>query len=54
MKQTIILGMSLLLTAAAQTNPKRGYVITNNGDTIRGVIEFATPLCYKGSTDLWD
>ena len=26
----------------AQTNPKPGYVIKNNGDTIRGNIDFRT------------
>ena len=27
-------------TVMAQTNPKSGYVITNTGDTIRGIIDF--------------
>ncbi len=26
--------------ATAQTNPKPGFIITNNGDTVRGVIDF--------------
>ncbi len=32
----------LSIVAIAQTNPKSGYVITNTGDTIRGIIDFRT------------
>ena len=55
MKKIIILGLSLLLTAvaAAQTNPQRGYVITNNGDTIRGVIDFRTNERMSKQCDFW-
>lgn len=44
MKKTIlyvVLAISATLTMA-QTNPKSGYIITNNGDTIRGTIDFLT------------
>jgi len=34
-------GISATMTMA-QTNPKPGYVIKNNGDTIRGNIDFRT------------
>lgn len=43
-RKTIIclLLMIVTLTAGAQTNPKPGFIITNNGDTIRGNIDFRT------------
>ena len=31
-----------LMSMMAQVNPKSGYIITNTGDTIRGVIDFRT------------
>jgi hypothetical protein len=34
--------MTVALTASAQTNPKPGFIITNAGDTIRGIIDFRT------------
>ena len=37
-----LLLMAVTLTANAQTNPQPGYIITNNGDTIRGIIDFRT------------
>lgn len=44
MKKIILFGLSVLFAtvAMAQTNPKQGYIITNNGDTIRGNIDFRT------------
>lgn len=39
--------------AMAQTNPKPGYVITNNGDTIRGVIDFRTNEKLSKQCDFW-
>ena len=45
MKKVIIVLCPLLFSAAlsmAQVNPKPGYVITNTGDTIRGIIDFRT------------
>ena len=39
---TIILMMFSVTMTTAQTNPKPGFIITNNGDTIRGVIDFRT------------
>ena len=35
----VLLAISATATMA-QINPKPGYVITNNGDTIRGTIDF--------------
>ena len=35
----VLLAISAMVTMA-QTNPKSGYVITNTGDTIRGIIDF--------------
>ena len=37
----VLLAISVT-TVIAQTNPKSGYVITNTGDTIRGIIDFRT------------
>lgn len=45
MKTVFIILYSLFFSVAistAQTNPKPGYIITNSGDTIRGVIDFLT------------
>ena len=39
---TIVLLAIFDATTMAQTNPKPGYVITNDGDTIRGNIDFRT------------
>lgn len=39
---TIVLLMLSTTKIMAQTNPKLGYVITNDGDTIRGNIDFRT------------
>lgn len=38
----LFLLISCLLTAQAQTKYKPGYIITNNGDTIRGFIDYRT------------
>ena len=45
MKKTFIILYSLFFSVAlsmAQINPKPGYVITNTGDTIRGILDFRT------------
>ena len=44
MKKMILLGLLTLFATAtiAQTNPQPGYIITNNGDTVRGNIDFRT------------
>lgn len=39
--------------AMAQTNPKPGYVITNNGDTIKGIIDFRTNEKLSRQCDFW-
>lgn len=39
--------------AMAQTNPKPGYVITNNGDTINGIIDFRTNEKLSRQCDFW-
>lgn len=39
--------------AMAQTNPKPGYVITNNADTIRGIIDFRTNEKLSRQCDFW-
>jgi hypothetical protein len=42
MKKNLLLLVLMLLPmiAMAQTNPKQGYIITNEGDTIRGTIDY--------------
>ena len=45
MKKTLIILYSFLFSVAlsvAQTNPKPGFIITNAGDTIRGILDFRT------------
>jgi len=45
MKKVFFILYSLFFSVAlsiAQVNPKPGYVITNTGDTIRGIIDFRT------------
>ena len=39
---SIVYGGIFTTVTMAQTNPKPGYVIKNNGDTIRGNIDFRT------------
>ena len=41
------------IVAMAQTNPKSGYVITNTGDTIRGIIDFRTNEKLSKQCDFW-
>ncbi|MBR6981826.1 MAG: hypothetical protein IKH88_18610 [Prevotella sp.] len=43
-KKFFMFAVALIASVAtmAQTNPKPGYVITNNGDTVRGNIDFRT------------
>ena len=45
MKKFVTILLSLLfsiLPSMAQVNPKPGYIITNSGDTIRGILDFRT------------
>ena len=37
----------------AQTNPKSGYVITNSGDTVRGIIDFRTNEKLSRQCEFW-
>ena len=39
---TVVLLAVFAAVAMAQTNPKPGFIITNNGDTIRGIVDFRT------------
>lgn len=39
-KYIIIWLLSFTLPLSAQVNPQRGYILTNEGDTIRGTIDF--------------
>ena len=45
MRKSFIILYSLFFCVAlsmAQTNPKPGYIITNTGDTVRGILDFRT------------
>lgn len=48
-----LLLMTVALTAGAQTNPKPGYIITNNGDTIRGNIDFRSNEKLSKQCEFW-
>ena len=48
----VLLAISATVTKA-QTNPKSGYVITNTGDTIRGIIDFRTNEKLSKQCDFW-
>ena len=37
----------------AQTNPKPGYIITNDGDTIRGILDFRTNEKLSKQCEFW-
>ena len=50
---TIILLALSVTMSMAQTNPKLGYVITNNGDTIRGIIDYRTNDRLSKQCDFW-
>jgi hypothetical protein len=39
-----ILTISVYSLAYAQVNPKQGYIITNEGDTIRGTIDYRSDV----------
>ncbi len=56
MKKKIVFLLSWTLMSmqlCAQVNPKPGFVITNNGDTIRGVIDFRTNERLAKQCDFW-
>ena len=55
MRKSIISFLLAIITTAtmAQTNPKPGYVITNTGDTIRGVIDFRTNEKLSKQCQFW-
>ena len=48
-----VLLMVYATVTMAQTNPKPGYVITNSGDTIRGIIDFRTNEKLSRQCDFW-
>ena len=50
---TIVLLAIFATTTMAQTNPKPGYIITNNGDTIRGNIDFRTNEKLSKQCEFW-
>ena len=53
-KSIISFLLAIIATATmAQTNPKPGYVITNTGDTIRGVIDFRTNEKLSKQCQFW-
>ena len=53
----LILAIAMLAifatTTMAQTNPKPGYIITNDGDTVRGIIDFRTNEKLSKQCDFW-
>ena len=51
----LVLAVALLMSLAtmAQTNPKPGFIITNSGDTIRGIIDFRTNEKLSKQCDFW-
>ena len=56
MKKSLLILYSLFFSVVlsmAQTNPKPGYVITNNGDTIKGIIDFRTNEKLSRQCDFW-
>ena len=55
MKKIIIFALLAFSAAAAtaQTNPKPGYIITNDGDTVRGNIDFRTNERMSKQCDFW-
>ena len=53
-KSIISFLLAIVATATmAQTNPKSGYVITNTGDIIRGVIDFRTNEKLATQCEFW-
>ena len=42
-----------VVLSMAQTNPKPGYIITNSGDTIRGILDFRTNKMLAKRCDFW-
>ncbi len=48
----VMLAISATMTKA-QTNPKPGFIITNTGDTIRGIIDFRTNQKLSKQCDFW-
>lgn len=56
MMKRIILFVLLTISATAtiaQTNPKPGYIITNSGDTIRGILDFRTNEKLSKQCEFW-
>lgn len=56
MRNVFFILYSLFFSVAlsmAQTNPKRGYIITNSGDTIRGILDFRTNKMLAKKCDFW-
>ena len=48
-----LLLMTVTLTAGAQINPKPGFIITNAGDTVRGILDFRTNDILAKRCDFW-
>ena len=46
--------LAISATAAmAQSNPRTGFIITNDGDTVRGIIDFRTNEKLSRQCDFW-
>ena len=56
MKRLFFILYSLFISVAlslAQKNPKPGYIVTNTGDTIRGIIDFRTNDILSKKCEFW-
>lgn len=55
MKKTILSFLCAISATMgmAQTNPRSGYVITNSGDTIRGIIDLRTNERLSKQCEFW-
>ena len=43
-KIVLLLCLMAVITVKAQTNPQPGYIITNENDTIRGIVNYLSDL----------
>ena len=56
MKKSFLILYSLFFSVVlsmAQTNPKPGYIITNAGDTVRGILDFRTNEMLSKKCEFW-